>query len=55
MAEDRDDEKRGRKRKPVADEEEGKHEQRSEKDTEGRDTPPTDRGRDRKSPWLGGG
>jgi hypothetical protein len=55
MAEDRDDKNRDRRPKPVAEEDEHKHDQRSEKDTEGRDTPPSDRGRDRKSPWLGGG
>jgi len=55
MPEDRDDKNRDPVRKPVADEDEHKHDHRSEEDAEGRDTPPSDRGRDRKSPWLGGG
>jgi hypothetical protein len=55
MAEDRDGKNRERMHKRIADEDKDKHDQRTEKETEGRDRPPSDRGRDRKSPWLGGG
>jgi hypothetical protein len=55
MAEDEGKEDRDESRPPSAERDEHKQARRPEKDGEGRDTPPSDRGRDPKSPWLGGG
>jgi hypothetical protein len=56
MAEDQDEKDRNERHQPSADRDEPEQAHTSDKEeSEGRDTPPLDRGRDPKSPWLGGG